>query len=144
MSKKQRMDRLVKLERLKRKRLEYALTELMAKRDKSLHYEELLRESLNDSTRPLSPDPEQRLRNIDEIKRAKHYSDTVSGVIDTVRSERAREDEQLQSQREKWLKQKQRGDALQDIANSATRAADNKAAVEEQLEIDDLPKGRRE
>ncbi len=135
----QRLDRILRLERLKAQRIENELAAVEARRQQNAQYETMLNETLGAgvAAQPGANGAEQAT-SIEDLKRRRQYLDTLSATLDVVAAERDRIDQALERSRHAWNQQRRRSDAIEGLSREAHDAHARAAAIQEELEIDDL------
>lgn len=138
-NKAQRLERILRLERLKGQRIENELAAVEARRQQNAQYESMLNETLGAgvAAQPGANGPAQAT-SIEDLKRRRQYLDTLSATLDVVTAERDRIDQALERSRHAWTQQRRRSEAIEDLSRRAHDAHARAEALQEELEIDDL------
>jgi len=136
-----RLDRLLKIERLKERALENRLKACAEERNQIERHAALLNGAVDDEVAAM-----QRAlgvsRSVEELKRQQRYLDTVRSTLDRVDVERERVDRAFEASRADWQRQRRRRDAMTDMSARALAQAERAQTTREEYEVDDLASGR--
>ena len=135
----QRLDRILRLERLKSQRIENELAAAEVRRQQNAQYETMLNETLGAgvAAQP-GVNGAGQATSIEDLKRRRQYLDTLSATLDVVAAERDRIDRALERSRDAWTQQRRRSDAIADLSRRAHDAHARAEALQEEIEVDDL------
>lgn len=138
-----RLERILKLEQLKSRRIEQALAAVEARRQQNDQFQDMLNETLGAGLAGQPGVGKAVKTSIEDLKRSRRYLDTVAATLDQVVAERHRIDRDYERSRTAWSQQRRRSEIIQDMSARARAAHENAEEIQEELEIDDLSARKR-
>lgn len=133
-----RLERILKLEQLKARRIEQELAAVEARRAQNTQFQDMLNETLGAGFAAQPGMGDSVSTSIDDLKRGRRYLDTVAATLDQVVAERDRIERDYERSRTAWSQQRRRSEIIEDMSVRAHSAHAQAQEIQEELEIDDL------